>query len=193
MVGALGMGGTGRMGGTLGNFQYPDVLGCSGVKVRFWTLVRTGLLQNQTLSSVRSSVSGLNQTSGPVQGSGWSGRFKPGLNLPARNILSHCQLIRIIEFILKFLTAYFTHCFALLIRWLILEFKSWLMPLLHSSLTTIMFIALIDGFNFVAYGKCDFVYFFLLTRTCSFPSLFLGTMVILAWQQLCMPTLPSSP
>jgi hypothetical protein len=34
-------------------------------------------LWNWTLSSVWSSVSGLNWTSGPVQGSGWSGRFKP--------------------------------------------------------------------------------------------------------------------
>ena len=54
------------------------------------------------------------------------------------------------------------------------------MPALHSSLTTVVFIVLIDGFDFVTYGKCDFVYFFLFTKTCSFPFLFLGTMVILA-------------
>jgi hypothetical protein len=62
---------------------HPDPNGTpSGVKVWFWTLVRTRLLQNQTLSSVWSSVSGPNWTSGPVHGSGWSGKFKPGLNLP---------------------------------------------------------------------------------------------------------------
>ena len=42
----------------------------SGVKVRFWTSVRTELLQNWTISPVQSSAFGQNRTISPVQGSG---------------------------------------------------------------------------------------------------------------------------
>jgi len=56
----------------------------SGVKVQFWTVVRTWTITNWTKSSVQSSQNSQNQTCGPVRGSrtlcfGWTGsnRFKP--------------------------------------------------------------------------------------------------------------------